>query len=243
VIKKRNEEISQKKQILIVEDEAHISQFLQRGLLYKGFAAIIARTGEEALSLAVANKPDLILLDVLLPDESGIEVCRSLRGSGMKTLPILMLTAKDERTDKILGLESGADDYITKPFDFEELVARIRAALRRVESTQSVSRKMKVGDLVIDTASHSVWRAGNPIALTRREYDLLDLLMQNAQHVLTKERIFECIWGYDNEAGLDVIKVYINTLRSKLNAGDHPNLIFAVRGVGYMLKEVEKEAQ
>lgn len=243
MIKGLETEAPGKKQILIVEDEIQISQVLQRGLLHKGFAVLAAMTGEDALSLAVAQRPDLVLLDILLPDMSGIEVCRSLRFTGMQTLPILMLTAKDERTDKILGLESGADDYITKPFDFEELVARIRAALRRVENTQSLSRRMELGDLVVDTARHGVWRAGRPIALTKREYDLLELLVQNANHVLTKERIFECIWGYDNEAGLEVIKVYINTLRSKLNAGSKADLISAVRGVGYVLKEAREEEQ
>jgi two-component system response regulator PrrA len=135
-----------------------------------------------------------------------------------------------------MGLESGTDDYITKPFDFEELVARIRAVLRRVESTQRLE-KMEVGDLVFDTATHSVWRAGERVALTRREYDLLELLAQNAGHVLTKERIFERIWGYDNEAGLEVIKVYINTLRAKLNGGGKADHIHSIRGVGYMLKQ------
>lgn len=224
-----------KSQILVVEDEKHILQFLQRGLLYKGFEVLTATCGEEALVLASTHSPDLVLLDIMLPDVSGIEVCRSLRAAERKALPILMLTAKDERTDKIMGLESGADDYITKPFDFEELVARIRAALRRVENTQH-REKIEVGNLIIDTATHSVWRAGERIALTRREYDLLELLAQNAGHVLTKERIFERIWGYDNEAGLEVIKVYINTLRAKLNAYEKADLIHSVRGVGYLLK-------
>ncbi len=234
-------EVPMKKQILIVEDEKQILQFLQRGLTYKGFAVLTAATGEEALSIAVAAKPDLILLDVLLPDFSGLDVCRSLRFADMGALPILMLTAKDERTDKILGLESGADDYITKPFDFEELVARIRAALRRVERIRHRSGKIAIGDLVIDTDLRHVWRADVQIALTKREYDLLELLVLHANHVLTKERIFEQIWGYDNEAGLEIIKVYINTLRSKLNAGGKPDLIYAVRGVGYMLKQEVRE--
>lgn len=224
-----------KRQILIVEDETHILQFLRRGLVYKGFEVLTATSGEEALSLVCARQPDLVLLDIMLPDISGIEVCHYLRSTGMGALPILMLTAKDERTDKIMGLESGADDYITKPFDFEELVARVRAALRRKESTEHLPEKIEVGDLVIDMATHCVWRAGDPIALTKREYDLLELLAQNAGHVLTKGRIFERIWGYDNEAGLEVIKVYINSLRTKLNAGGKADLINAVRGVGYVL--------
>lgn len=224
-------------QILVVEDEAHILQFLQRGLTYKGFHVLTATTGEEALSLACTCEPDLVLLDLMLPDINGIEVCRSLRSAEKRGLPILILTAKDERTDKILGLESGADDYITKPFDFDELVARVRAALRRIERTQRRSEKIEVGDLVIDPAEHGVWRGGTRIILTKREYELLELLAQNAGHVVTKGRIFERIWGYDNEAGLEVIKVYINTLRSKLNIHGKADLLHAVRGVGYLLKQ------
>lgn len=225
-----------KQQILIVEDEQPILQFLQRGLTYKGFDVLTATTGEEVLSLVSVYGPDLVLLDILLPDLSGIEICRAIRLTGRSSLPILMLTAKDERTDKILGLESGADDYITKPFDFEELVARIRAALRRVERVERFSEPIEVGDLVIDPAEQRVWRAGETITLTRREYELLELLAQNAGHVLTKGRIFERIWGYDNEAGFDVIKVYINTLRTKLNVGGKADLLQVVRGVGYLLK-------
>lgn len=237
----KNTEKPAKKQILVVEDEEQILQFLQRGLLYKGFTVITASSGEEALALAVDCHPDLVLLDIMLPDFSGIDVCRALRFRKIEALPILMLTAKDERTDKILGLESGADDYITKPFDFEELVARIRAALRRVESTHVRSARREVGDLVIDATLHCAWRAGELLPLTKREYDLLDLLAQHVNHVLTKEQIFEQIWGYDNEAGLEVIKVYINTLRAKLNAGGKPDMISAIRGVGYMLKSDVKD--
>ena len=134
------------------------------------------------------------------------------------------------------GLESGADDYITKPFDFEEFVARVRAGLRRTARVEQESPRIEVGSLVIDPSSRQVWRDGEQIELTRREYDLLELLAQNAGHVLTKGRIFERVWGYDNEAGLEVIKVYINYLRTKLNTGGKPDLIHAVRGIGYMLK-------
>jgi DNA-binding response OmpR family regulator len=225
-----------KKRILVVEDEQPILQFLHRGLIHKGFETILAVNGEEALKAVHDRAPDLVVLDVMLPDFDGVEVCRYLRSMGNETLPILMLTARDELTDKIAGLNSGADDYITKPFDFEELVARIRAALRRVENTQSLSQIIEVGDLVIDESTHQVTRAGKLIELTRREYDLLELLAQNVGHVLSKERIFERVWGYDNEAGLEVIKVYINYLRVKLNSENQPDLIHAVRGVGYMLK-------
>jgi two-component system response regulator MprA len=159
-----------------------------------------------------------------------------LRAEGKETLPVLMLTAKDDLSDKINGLDSGADDYITKPFDFEELLARIRAGLRRVETTAQSHQELRVGDLVLDTAAREVWRGDRLIELTAREYNLLELLVRHSGQVLTKEIIFERIWGYDNEAGLDIIKVYINSLRSKLNVGDKPDIIHTVRGVGYVLK-------
>jgi two-component system response regulator MprA len=224
------------KRILVVEDEPQITNFLKRGLTYKGFDVLVANTGEQALNTVYEHSPDLVLLDILLPDINGYEVCRGLRANGNKELPILMLTAKDELSDKIIGLDSGADDYITKPFVFEELLARIRAGLRRVEGRTRPSEEIRVGDLVINTACRQVSRAGEQIELTMREYDLLELLAQNAGQVLTKEIIFERIWGYDNEAGLDVIKVYINYLRSKLNAGGKADMICTIRGVGYMLK-------
>ncbi|GCE06043.1 response regulator transcription factor [Dictyobacter aurantiacus] len=222
--------------ILVVEDEKQIVSFLRRGLMYKGFEVISAENGNEAIEKAQHAAPDLVILDIMLPDFDGFELCRYLRATGNETLPILMLTAKDDLADKITGLDSGADDYITKPFDFEELVARIRAALRRVESLHQSNQRLEIGDLVIDSNAHEVWRAGEQVELTRREYDLLEFLAQNASHVLSKERIFERVWGYDNEAELEVIKVYINYLRSKLNVGGKPDLIHAVRGIGYVLR-------
>lgn len=224
------------KRILVVEDEPQIAQALRRGLIYKGFEVMIAPSGEQALEAMQVFAPDLVLLDILLPDMNGYDVCRRLRADQDKTLQILILTAKDELSDKIIGLDSGADDYITKPFVFEELLARIRAALRRVEATTKQTREIRVGDLTIDTAARQVWRAATPIELTTREYDLLELLAQHAGQVLSKELIFERIWGYDNEAGLEIIKVYINYLRAKLNRGGQPDMISTVRGVGYRLK-------
>ncbi|GHO83160.1 DNA-binding response regulator [Dictyobacter formicarum] len=222
--------------ILVVEDEKQIMSFLRRGLMYKGFEVIGAANGNDAIRQAHDAAPDLVILDIMLSDFDGFEICRYLRSTGSETLPILMLTARDDLTDKIAGLDCGADDYITKPFDFEELIARIRAALRRVESLHQANQRIETGDLVIDTSAHQAWRAGQLIELTRREYDLLEFLAQNPGHVLSKERIFERVWGYDNEAELEVIKVYINYLRSKLNAGGKPDLIHAVRGIGYVLR-------
>ena len=224
------------RRILLVDDEPAILRFLKRALEYKGFEVTEAMTGAEALHHLQSDSPDLMLLDVILPDSNGLDLCRAIRDQGYIRLPILILTARDEVKDKIAGLEGGADDYITKPFDYDELVAHIRAALRRVEGIPHLSEKIHVGDLQIDTSSRRVWRDRREIELTRREYDLLELLAQNAGQVLTKERIFERVWGYDNDASLEVIKVYINYLRAKLNEECKPDLIHAVRGVGYMLK-------
>jgi two-component system response regulator MprA len=224
------------RRILIVEDEPEITRVLKRGLSYKGFEVVVASDGGQALSAVHTCAPDLVLLDVMLPDMDGYEVCRRLRTEGKGTLPMLMLTAKDDISDKINGLDSGADDYITKPFVFEELLARIRAGLRRAESITQSNQELHVGDLVVDTAARQVWREDTLIELTTREYNLLELLVRHSGQVLTKEIIFERIWGYDNEAGLDIIKVYINSLRSKLNVGGKPDIIHTVRGVGYVLK-------
>lgn len=179
---------------------------------------------------------DLILLDVMLPDMDGFEVCRRLRYVSDRAFPIFILSGRSAVSDKILGLDSGADDYITKPFDFEELLAHIRAGLRRMRRITEESRKIVAGSVVLDPQTRQAWRDGQLLELTRREYDLLELLAHNAGHVLTKTCIFERVWGYDSDVGLEVIKVYINYLRAKLNAGGKPDLIHAIRGVGYVLK-------
>lgn len=224
------------KRILLVDDEPQITTFILRGLAYKGFEVMAVDRGELALDRVRESPPDLVVLDVMLPDLDGCEVCRRLRAAGEKNLPILMLTARDSLPDKVAGLDSGADDYITKPFAFDELLARIRANLRRVENTDRRGQKIEVADLVLDPVSRQVWRGSRPVELTTREYDLLELLAQHAGQVLTKEVIFERVWGYDNEAGLEVIKVYINYLRAKLNEANKLDLIHTVRGIGYILK-------
>lgn len=222
--------------ILVVDDEPQITDFLRRGLAYKGFSVTTVSNGETALDTARDCPPDLVILDLMLPDLDGYEVCRRLRAGGDKNLPIVMLTARDHLHDKITGLDSGADDYVTKPFAFDELLARIRARLRQVANQGRLKNKLHIGNLTIDNAARQVWRGSQPVDLTTREYDLIELLAQNAGQVLTKETIFEHIWGYDNEAGLEVIKVYVNYLRAKLNQGEQPELIHTVRGVGYILK-------
>ncbi len=222
--------------ILVVEDEPQIAHILKRGLTYKGFDVVVANSGKAALEKIRNDVQDLVVLDVILPDMDGFEVCHHVRAMEYTTLPILMLTARDGVKDKIAGLDSGADDYMTKPFDFEELLAHIRARLRHADGRNQHSQKIVVGDLILDSESRQVWRDGHLLDLTKREFDLLELLAQNTGHVLTKGRIFERVWGYDNESGLEVIKVYVNYVRAKLNAGGKPDLIHAVRGVGYMLK-------
>ena len=217
--------------ILVIEDEHNIADFIRRGLIYKGYEVDVAPDGEEGLALAREHPPALVLLDLMLPKMDGVEVCRRLRSAS--NVPIIILTARDSVNDKVRGLDAGADDYVTKPFSFEELLARVRAALRRKEPDEDV---LTVGDLTIRPASREVHRVGRPIELTLREYDLLEYLARNAGKVVDRQSIFEKVWGYDFEMESDVIKVYVRYLRKKLNAHGEPDLIHAVRGVGYMLK-------
>jgi DNA-binding response OmpR family regulator len=218
--------------VLVVEDEPNIAEFIRRGLTYKGYEVEVAHTGEEALDLAWERPADLVILDLMLPGIDGIEVCRRLRAAG--DVAIIVLTARDKIDDKVEGLEAGADDYVTKPFAFEELLARVRAALRpRSPAREEV---LKVGDLVIRSASREVHRGDREVRLTAREYDLLEFLARHANTVVSKETIFEKVWGYDYEAESDAIKVYISYLRRKLNGEGEPDMIHAVRGVGYILK-------
>lgn len=225
--------------LMVVEDDANISRVLERGLTYKGFGVRVARSGQAALSKIQESLPDLIILDVMLPDIGGFEICSRIRALGYASLPILMLTARDAQADKIAGLDCGADDYITKPFDFEELLARIRVALRRVKE-QSPPLKIEVADVLIDLAKRQVWRGDIQLELTAREYRLLEILARNAGQVLTKGQIFEQVWGYDTDVGWEVVKVYVNLLRAKLNISGRTDLIQTVRGIGYMLLKEDR---
>src|SRR3972149_1540438 len=217
--------------ILVVEDERDIADFIGRGLIRKGHEVDTARDGEEALAFARERGPDLVVLDLMLPGMDGIEVCRRLRAAS--DVPIIILTARDSVADKVRGLDAGADDYVTKPFVFDELLARLRAALRRKADTGEV---LTAGDLTIRPASREVERGGRAIELTAREYDLLEFLARNAGKVMDKQTIFQRVWGYDFEIEGDAIKVYVRYLRKKLNAQGEPDLIHAVRGVGYIMK-------
>ncbi|MDD4860447.1 MAG: response regulator transcription factor [Candidatus Omnitrophica bacterium] len=221
--------------ILVVEDEKKIADFIKRGLKEEGYAVDIANDGENGLFLAKTNDYDLVLLDLMLPKLDGITVCKKLRADKV-LMPIIMLTAKDAVKDKVTGLDAGADDYLTKPFAFEELLARVRAMLRK-KSEQAQASKLQVGDLVIDLNTHKVTRAGKDIELTAKEFALLEYLMRNAGKVVTRTMISEHVWDIDFDTFTNVIDVYINYLRNKIDPDSKKKLIQTVRGRGYILKE------
>jgi len=219
--------------ILVVEDERKLAGILKRGLQEHGYAADLAYDGEDGLALAEAGEYDLVILDVMLPGLSGFEVARTLRARRVNTL-ILMLTARDAVDDRVAGLDSGADDYLIKPFAFRELVARVRALLRRDELAKDPV--LRVADLEVDTVKHEVRRAGRVASLTSKEYAVLEYLVRNPNRVLTRTQIAEHVWNYDFTAMSNVVDVYIRYLRRKLDDGHEPKLIQTVRGTGYQLK-------
>jgi len=219
--------------ILLVEDEQKITRFIKRGLELEHFTVDVAYNGEEALHLIEINGYDLIVLDVMLPKKDGLEVCREIRKSNIST-PILMLTAKDLIDDKIQGLDSGADDYMVKPFAFGELLARVRALLRREKSVKQT--KLQIDTLVLDPATHEVTRNGKEIPLTSKEYRLLDYFMRRPNQVCTRTMIGEHVWGYNFAQNSNVIDVYISYLRKKVDTGFANKLFSTVRDVGYKIK-------
>jgi len=219
--------------ILVIEDERKIASFIKRGLREEGYIVDIALDGDEGYRLTAENEYALIILDIMLPKKDGITLCRQLRQDGIES-PVLMLTAKDSVQDKVKGLDSGADDYLTKPFAFEELLARIRALLRKGVQR---SARLQVGDLVLDTAAHKATRSGREIVLTMKEYALLAYLMRNAATVVTRTMIAENIWEIDFDTGTNIIDVYINYLRNKIDSGHEKKLIQTVRGRGYVIKD------
>jgi DNA-binding response OmpR family regulator len=218
--------------ILLVEDDVGITRFVQQGLAEAGYATDVATTGSEGLEYALAADYDLILLDVMLPLMDGISVLRSLRQQGFQT-PVLLLTALDTVQDRVLGLDAGADDYMIKPFDFTELLARIRALLRRPPLQADVL--LQVGDLVMDTTQRLVKRADRVIELSPREYSLLEYLMRNQNHVLSRTQIAQHVWSFDFYGDFKVIDVYIGYLRRKIDKNYGSSLIQTVRGVGYWM--------
>jgi two-component system, OmpR family, response regulator MprA len=223
--------------ILVVEDEARIASFLRRGLTLEGYEVETAYDGEEALYKVRERAPDLVILDIMLPRLDGLEVCRRLRT--FTTLPVLMLTARDAVPDRVAGLDSGADDYMMKPFSLDELLARVRALLRRQKRPElEVERQnLTYSDIRLNTGARQAWRGEREIQLTAKEYDFLELFMRNPQQVLTRDQIYDRIWGYDFGGESNIIEVYVRYLRAKLEANGEPRLIQTVRGVGYALRE------
>lgn len=221
--------------ILVIEDDEAILAFLRRGLGYEGYEIDTAETGQKGLALAGGNRPDLVVLDWMLPGMDGLEVCKRLRSTGK--VPILMLTAKDSIGDRVLGLDAGADDYMVKPFNLDELLARIRALLRRTQSPKQKSYTF--ADLVLDTGTRRAQRGERVIDLTAKEYELLELFLRNPRQVLTREMIYDDVWGYDFGGESNIIEVYVRYLRQKLEEGKEARLLHTVRGMGYVLREDE----
>ena len=216
--------------LLLVEDDARIARFVAKGLREQAYAVDISENGDDALYQAAINSYDLIILDVMIPGKDGFAVCRELRRSGQKA-PILMLTARDAVEDRIAGLDHGADDYLTKPFEFRELLARLRALMRR--SAEIRPAQIKVADLVVDTGAQTVSRAGRTISLTTKEYGLLEFLARNAGRVVGRGEIAEHVWDETFDPFSNLIEVYVNRLRGKIDAGAVKPLLHTRRGAGY----------
>ena len=221
-------------QVLVVDDEPAVRDALARALSVEGFRPEPVEDGRAAIRRHAADPADLILLDVLMPGLDGLEVCRRLRDTGDRT-PVLMLTARDEIGDRVAGLEAGADDYLVKPFAIEELLARIRALLRRT-GWEGDERLLRYGDLTLDPMSYEVRRGDRRIELTRTEFLLLEMFLQHPRQVLTRTQIFERVWNYDFGPASNSLEVYVGYLRRKTEAAGEPRLLHTVRGVGYVLK-------
>lgn len=220
--------------ILVVEDERKVARFIQQGLQEEHYAVEVAHDGEEGLRMALASPYDLLLLDVLMPKMNGLDMTRAYRKNG-GTAPILMLTAKITTDDKVMGLDSGADDYLTKPFAIAELLARVRSLLRRGGKDKSTI--LAIADLELDTVSHRARRGDRTIDLTAKEYALLEFFLRNKDRILSRSIISEHIWDYNFDTGTNLIDVYVNHLRGKIDAGAGQKLIHTVRGVGYVIRE------
>jgi two-component system OmpR family response regulator len=221
--------------VLVVDDEAVLAEMVSMALRYEGWNISTAGDGSSAIASARAQRPDVVVLDVMLPDMSGLDVLHKLREESPQ-LPVLLLTAKDAVEDRIAGLTAGGDDYVTKPFSIEEVVLRLRALLRRTGvTTVDSGAQLVVGDLVLDEDSHEVTRAGEPIALTSTEFELLRFMMRNAKRVLSKAQILDRVWSYDFGGRSNIVELYISYLRKKIDSGRDP-MIHTLRGAGYVLK-------
>jgi two-component system response regulator MprA len=219
--------------ILVVDDDARIAASVRRALIYEGYEVEVAPDGRSALEIARNRPPDLVVLDVMLPHIDGVEVCRRMRSEG--DVPILMLTARDTTADRVRGLDSGADDYLVKPFAYEELLARVRALLRRREPQRE--RALRCGNLTMDVGAREVRRGDRPVTLTALEFDLLHHFLRNPRQVLTRGQLLDAVWGFDFSASSNVVDVYIGYLRQKLEEQGEARLIHTVRGVGYVLRD------
>jgi len=225
--------------ILVVDDDRAVRESLRRSLSFNGYSVELAQDGVEALEMIANDRPDALVLDVMMPRLDGLEVCRRLRSTG-DDLPILVLTARDSVSERVAGLDAGADDYLPKPFALEELLARMRALLRRTGSTngsETSSGPLTFADLSLDPVTREVRRGNREISLTRTEFALLEMLISNPRRVLTRSRILEEVWGYDFPTSGNALEVYIGYLRRKTEAAGEPRLIHTVRGVGYVLRE------
>ncbi|MBV9444693.1 MAG: response regulator transcription factor [Streptosporangiaceae bacterium] len=228
--------------ILVVDDDRAVRESLRRSLQFNGYTVQLAGDGQQAMEVLATQRPDAMVLDVMMPRVDGLEVCRRLRGTG-DDLPILVLTARDAVSDRVAGLDAGADDYLPKPFALEELLARLRALLRRSSlegagAAGLAGATLRFADLVLDQGTREVVRGGRPISLTRTEFSLLELFLRHPRQVLTRGRILEEVWGYDFPTSGNALEVYVGYLRRKTEAGGEPRLIHTMRGVGYALREM-----
>lgn len=220
--------------ILVVEDDPKLAEFIQIELSLEGYQVTVATNGIEGLAIAREAKPDLVILDWMLPGISGLDVCLRLRNTGIQ-VPIVMLTAKDEIPDRVMGLNAGADDYVTKPFSIEELLARVKARLRRNHPAET--EMLVFEDLTLNRLTREVYRNRQLIELTAKEFDLLEFMLRHSRQVITRDQILETVWGYDFMGESNIIDVYIRALRIKLEANNPKRLLHTVRGVGYVLRE------
>ncbi|HET6918768.1 MAG TPA: response regulator transcription factor [Jiangellaceae bacterium] len=221
--------------VLVVDDDPAVRESLRRSLVFNGYQVELADDGEHALRKVAATHPDVVVLDVMMPRMDGLAACRALRAAG-DDVPVLMLTARDEVSDRVAGLDAGADDYLPKPFALEELLARLRALLRRIGPAESRSI-LRLADLTLDPVSREVTRGKRSLRLTRTEFSLLELLLRHPRQVLTRERILDDVWGYDFPTSANSLEVYVGYLRRKTEADGEPRLIHTVRGVGYVARE------
>jgi DNA-binding response OmpR family regulator len=223
------------KRILLIEDEKNLARFIELELQHEDFEVHVAYDGRTGLELAMGEEWDIILLDLMLPGLNGTEICKRIRG--VKSTPIIMITARDSVMDRVTGLDSGADDYIPKPFAIEELLARMRALFRRLEPTNASSHEsLSFQNISVDLDAHIVKKGEQIIELTKREYDLLLVFMQNINRVLTREILLDLVWGYDTEVETNVIDVYVRYLRIKLNESGEESMIHTIRGTGYVMR-------